>query len=182
MDYVRLNDIISGCRKNDRQSQKSLYDQFYGYALAVALPYSSRPEDAREVVNDAFLKTFLGMDKYDSTLPFKAWFRTIVVRSAINYYYKYIEKLPLTDLQEANWVGFEDDFLDNMLSDEVLILLQKLSPSYRLALNLYVLEGYTHPEIAELLGISVGTSKSNLFKAKRDLKILLQDINIYKNE
>ena len=182
MDLVRLKDIITGCCQNDRRSQKALYDQFYGYALVVALPYSSRFEEAREVVNDAFLKTFVGIDKYDSTLPFKAWFRTIVVRSAINYYHKYIEKLPLVVLEEAEYVGFEVDFIDNMLSDEVLVLLQKLPPSYRLALNLYVLESYTHPEIAEMLGISVGASKSNLFKAKRDLKILLQGINICKNE
>lgn len=182
MDLVRLNNIIIGCRQNDRRSQKALYDQFYGYALAVALAYSSRLEEAREIVNDAFLKTFVGIDRYDVTLPFKAWFRTIVVRSAINYYHKYIEKLPLVDLEEAEYIGFEVDFIDNLLSDEVLVLLQKLSPSYRLALNLYVLEGYTHPEIAEMLGISVGASKSNLFKAKRDLKILLQGINIYKNE
>lgn len=182
MNSVQLNNIIIGCCHNDRRSQKTLYDQFYGYALAVALPYSSRIEEAREVVNDAFLKTFVGIDKYDLALPFKAWFRTIVVRSAINYYHKYIEKLPLVDLAEAEYIGFEADFIDNLLSDEVLALLQKLPPSYRLALNLYVLEGYTHPEIAEMLGISVGASKSNLFKAKRDLKILLQGINIYKNE
>lgn len=182
MDLVRLNDIIIGCCQNDRRSQKALYDQFYGYALAVALPYSSRFEEAREVVNDAFLKTFIGIDKYDTTLPFKGWFRTIVVRSAINYYHKYIEKISLVDLEEAEWIGYEFDFLDNMLSEEVAALLQKLPPSYRLALNLYVLEGYTHSEIAEMLGISVGASKSNLFKAKRDLKILLQGINIYKNE
>ncbi len=182
MDSIRLNDIIEGCRKNDRRSQKALYDLFYGYALSVALPYSSRFEEAREIVNDAFLKTFVGIDKYDSTLPFKAWFRTIVVRSAINYYYKYIERLPSVELDEAMNIGFEEDFLDNMLSDEVLALMQKLAPSYRLALNLYVLEGYTHAEIADLLGISIGTSKSNLFKAKRDLKILLQDINLCKND
>jgi RNA polymerase sigma factor (sigma-70 family) len=182
MDLVRLNDIIIGCRQNDRRSQKALYDQFYGYALIVALPYSSRFEEAREVVNDAFLKTFIGIDKYDMTLPFKAWFRVIVVRSAINYYHKHIEKIPLVELVEAQDIGFETDFIDSLLSDEVLVLLQKLPPSYRLALNLYVLEGYTHPEIAEMLSISVGASKSNLFKAKRELKILLQGINIYKNE
>lgn len=182
MNHAELSAIISGCRNNDRRSQKTLYDQFYGYALVVALPYSSRFEEAREVVNDAFLKAFVGLDKYDATLPFKAWFRTIVVRSAINYYYKYIDRLPLTALDEAINIGFEDDFLDNTLSDEVLALVQKLAPSYRLALNLYVLEGYSHAEIADLLGISVGTSKSNLFKAKRDLKIVLQDINLCKND
>lgn len=182
MDLVQLNDIIIGCCQNDRRSQKALYNHFYGYALVVALPYSSRLEEAREVVNDAFLKAFVGINKYDKTLPFKAWFRTIVVRSAINYYHKYIEKIPLVELVEAQDIGFETDFIGSLLSDEVLVLLQKLPPSYRLALNLYVLEGHTHPEIAEMLGISVGASKSNLFKAKRELKILLQGINIFKNE
>ena len=86
------------------------------------------------------------------------------------------------DIEEAEQIGVELDFLDNIQSEEVTALLQKLPPSYRIALNLYVLEGYTHPKIAEILGISVGASKSNLFKAKRALKILLQDINLYKNE
>ncbi len=181
MNYAQLNDIIKGCRKNDRRSQKALHDQFYGYALAVALPYCSRQTEAREVVNDAFLKVFVGLDKYDSKLPFKPWFRTIVVRSAINYYHKYIDRLPVVDFNEVNEIGFEADFLDDMLSDDLLILVQKLHPSYRLALNLFVLEGYTHLEIADMLGISIGASKSNLFKAKRDLKILLQDINTHKN-
>lgn len=174
-----LKNIILDCRKNDRRSQKSLYDLFYGYALTVALPYCSRQADAREVVNDAFLKAFVGFDKYDSKQPFKPWFRTIVVRSAINYYHKYIEKLPLTDLEEAETIGFEDDFIEKMTSDEVLNVLQELPPSYRLAINLFVFEGYTHPEIADMLGISIGASKSNLFKAKRQLKALLKDINIY---
>ncbi len=178
----RLNDLISGCRENDRRSQKALYDLFYGYALVVALPYCSRQSDAREVVNDAFLKTFGGLDKYDSKLPFKPWFRTIVVRSAINYYHKYLEKLPLSDFSEAETVGFEDDFIEKMTSDDVLNLLQQLPPSYRLAINLFVFEAYSHPEIAELLGISMGASKSNLFKAKRQLKLLLTDINSYKND
>lgn len=175
----RLNDLILGCRSNDRRSQKSLYDLFYGYALAVALPYCSRQTEAREVVNDAFLKVFMGIDKYDSKLPFKPWFRTIVVRSAINYYHKYLDKLPVSDLSEAETIGFDDDFLEKMTPDEVLDVLQELPPSYRLAINLFVFEGYSHPEIADMLGISVGASKSNLFKAKRQLKQLLKNINIY---
>ncbi len=174
----RLHTLILDCRRNDRRSQKALYDLFYGYALAVASPYCSRQTEAREVVNDAFLKVFLNLDKYDVQQPFKPWFRTIVVRSAINYYHKYVEKLPLSDLSEAEMVGFEADFLDSLLPDELVGLLQKLSPSYRLALNLYVLEGYSHPEIAEMLGISVGASKSNLFKAKRDLKLLFDTTNL----
>lgn len=181
MNPAQLNAVITGCLHNDRRSQKTLYDQFYGYALTVALPYCGHLNEAREVVNDAFLKAFVGLDKYDTALPFKGWFRTIVVRSAINYYHKHLSRLTVVELEEAQSEGFEVDFFDHLLSDELLELLQKLAPAYRLALNLYVLEGYTHAEIADLLGISVGTSKSNLFKAKRDLKILLDDINELKN-
>jgi RNA polymerase sigma-70 factor (ECF subfamily) len=179
MNYAKLNDIIKGCRKNDRGSQKALYDLFYGYALVVALPYCSQQTEAREVVNDAFLKAFVGLGKYDSNLPFKPWFRTIVVRSAINYYHKYLDKLPLSSLDEAETIGFEDNFLEKMTSDELLNVLQELPPSYRLAINLFIFEEYSHPEIADMLGISVGASKSNLFKAKRQLKQLLKDVNIY---
>ena len=172
-----LKHILKGCQNNNRGSQKALYDRFYGYALAVALPYCGKETEAREVVNDAFLKVFSSLERYDESRPFKTWLRTIVVRTAINHYHKHLNDFELEDISERFDLGIEDDYLSKMAAEEVVILIQKLPPAYRLILNLFALEGLSHPEIAELLGISIGASKSNLSKARTKLKQLMtQDL------
>ncbi len=168
-----LKHMLTGCRNNDRRSQRALYDRFYGYALSVALPYCSREVEAREVLNDAFLKVFTGISRYDEALPFTTWLRTIVVRTAINRYHKHLNDIVLYEMPEGLELSVDDEFLSKMAAEEVVALVQKLSPAYRLTLNLYAFEGHTHAEIAGLLGISVGASKSNLSKARAKLKQLM---------
>ena len=168
-----LPHIITGCRNNDRHSQKALYDRFYGYALSVTLPYCSREAEAREVLNDAFLKVFTSIGRYDENLPFTTWLRTIVVRTAINYYYQHLNDFVVHELPEGLELSVDDDFLSKMAAEEVVALVQKLPPAYRLTLNLFAFEGHSHPEIAGLLGISVGASKSNLSKARAKLKQMM---------
>jgi len=176
-----LQHILAGCRNNDRGSQKALYDQFYGYALSVALLYCSKDTEAREVLNDAFLKVFTSIDRYDNAHAFTTWLRTIVVRTAINHYHKHLNDLELQDLTEGLDLSVEDDYLSKMAVEEVVALIQKLSPAYRITLNLFAIEGHTHAEIAEILGISIGASKSNLSKARTKLKQLMTNELIFKN-
>lgn len=173
--------MLAGCRNKDQGSQKALYDRFYGYALSVALPYCSRDTEAREVLNDAFLKVFRSIDRYDEALPFTAWLRTIVVRTAINYYHKHLNDIAFHEIPEGTDLSVEDDFLSKMAAEDVVALIQKLPPAYRLTLNLFALEGHNHSEISEILGISVGTSKSNLFKARAKLKQLMTNELIHGN-
>lgn len=168
-----LKHIVAGCRNNDRGSQKALYDRFYGYALSVALPYCSLETEAREVLNDAFLKVFTSISRYDENLPFTTWLRTIVVRTAINHYHKHINDFTAHETTDGLDLSVDDDFLSKLKVDDILALIQKLPPAYRLVLNLFALEGHTHAEIAEILGISVGTSKSNLSKARAKLKQMM---------
>lgn len=168
-----LKQIVVGCRNNDRSSQKALYDRFYGYALSVALPYCSLETEAREVLNDAFLKIFTSIGNYDENLPFKAWLRIIVVRTAINHYHKHLKDTVLYDMGEELNLSVEDDYLSKMAVEDMVAMIQKLPPAYRLTLNLFALEGHPHTEIAEMLGISVGTSKSNLSKARAKLKQMM---------
>lgn len=173
MDTKGLNRLLARCLKNDRRSQGALYERFYGYALSVALPYCAHEEEAREVVNDAFLKVFTALDRYDHSFAFATWLRTIVVRTAINRYKSRQNELVFYDLTECLDIPVEDDFLSKMAADDLLQQIQKLPPAYRLTLNLFAIEGYSHAEIAEMLGISVGASKSNLSRAKANLKQLL---------
>jgi len=170
-----LNHLLAGCLKNDRRSQGVLYERFYSYALSVALPYCTHEEEAREIINDAFLKVFTGIGRYDPAFAFATWLRTIVVRTAINRYKSRQNELVIYDLTEGLDDPVEDDFLSKMAVEDMLRLVQKLPPAYRLTLNLFALEGFSHPEIAEMLGISVGASKSNLSKAKAKLKQMLTD-------
>lgn len=176
-----LKHILTGCRNNDRGSQKALYDRFYGYALSVALPYCSRDAEAREVLNDAFLKVFTNIGRYDDTLPFTSWLRTIVVRTAINHYHKHLNDIALHEMAEGLELSVEDDFLSKMAAEDVVALIQMLPPAYRLTLNLFALEGHNHSEIAEILGISIGASKSNLHKARAKLKQLMTNELIHGN-
>lgn len=181
---VKKNDlkhILAGCRNNDRGSQKALYDRFYGYALTVALLYCSKETEAREVLNDAFIKVFSSIERYDDAHNFTSWLRTIVVRTAINHYHKHLNDPEFQDMTEGLDLSVEDDYLSKMAAEEVVALIQKLSPAYRITLNLFAIEGHTHLEIAEILGISVGASKSNLSKARAKLKQLMTHDLIFRN-
>lgn len=180
MENVVLQQIIKGCLVNDRRSQKALYDKFYGYALTVALPYCNIDLEAREIVNDAMIKIFSGIEKYDSTYPFTTWLRTIVIRTAINHYHKHLNEIVLMDLTEGADISIEDDYFSNLAAEDIVALLQKLPPAYRLTINLFALEGYSHPEIADILGISIGASKSNLSKARAKLKQMMTDHQLKK--
>lgn len=175
MNNDGLKHLLTGCLNNDRRSQGALYERFYSYALSVALPYCAHEEEAREVVNDAFLKVFTGIGRYDPAFAFATWLRTIVVRTAINRYKSRQNELVIYDLTEGLDIPMEDDFLSKMAVEDLLRLVQKLPPAYRMTLNLFALEGFSHAEISEMLGISVGASKSNLSRAKAKLKQMLTD-------
>jgi RNA polymerase sigma-70 factor (ECF subfamily) len=176
MNTTKLSQIIEGCRRRDRVSQHALYELFYSFALSVSRQYVATTDEGREVVNDAFFRVFTKIENYDPALPFQAWLRKVVVFSAIDHYRKYQRSnLHLEELSQVEQMPSDDsDLLERLSSDELLAKVQGLPPSYRMALNLFAIEGYEHHEIAEMLGISVGASKSNLFKARAKLKELMQ--------
>ena len=168
---VHIQLLIRGCQQNNRQSQKRLYEYFYGYVLNVALRYSRNREEAVEVLNDAFYKAFKNIDKYDPAYPFKTWIRRITVNAAIDYHRKYHSKakeVPIEYNTQQQVTEEMDIFLDKDFDS--LPILQKLSPAYRMVFSLFVIEEYKHHEIAEMLNISASTSRSNLLRAKKQLK------------
>lgn len=174
MNKNRFNQIIEGCRCHDRAFQKELYQLFYQYTLKVGLNYASSLEEAREIVNDVFLKVFSKIENYKPEQPFKPWLNKITVYTSIDYYRKNIKnEPPKDDLDIIENIGDPSDIIAQISAEELRDLVQQLSPAYRAAINLYAIEGYDHNEIAAMLGISVGASKSNLFKARAKLKILL---------
>ncbi|MEO1517105.1 MAG: RNA polymerase sigma factor [Bacteroidota bacterium] len=169
----KLKKLIDRCIRRHRPSQKELYRQFYSYGLTVCLHYAKNRQEAQEMLNDGFLKAFQRLDQFQYRSSFKTWLRKILVRAAIDYYRKY--HLKYDQVNVVNIAPIEEvqnEAIYNLSMEDVLKLLQQLSPSYRMVFNLFVLEGHTHVEVADLLNISVGTSKSNLSKAKKQLQKL----------
>ena len=158
--------IIQACRAGNRAAQKRLYKLFFGYAMSVALRYSSTKSEAEDIMNESFFKVFSKIDQYDERYDFKAWFRTILVNTSIDYHRKY-KKLKTYSSEDVLSVETDDNVgWNNLLYEDLLKGIQLLSPAYRLVFNLYVIEGYKHHEIAEQLNISVGTSRSNFARAR----------------
>ena len=178
-----LNEHIEGCVKNNRESQKIIYSSFYGYALTICERYAGNNDDAVEILNDGFLKIFKELHKFrpsyaDSMASFKGWLRKIMVYTAIDHYRKNKKHL-LNGHMDPSMLQIAVQYesaLDKMTYDEILKAVQLLSPAYRTVFNLFVIEGLSHDEISQKLGIAEGTSKSNLAKARMHLqRILLKE-------
>lgn len=173
-----LPDLLAGCLRNHRPSQELLYRQFYGYGLSVCLRYAPTREQAREVLNDGFLKVFTRLDQYDAAQPFKGWLRRILINTAVDQYRQEVRHAYHADLTEPTQTVAADsaDAVSQLAHEDLLGLIQRLSPAYRLVFNLYVMDGFTHDEIAGQLGISVGASKSNLARAREHLRRMLHTL------
>jgi len=169
-----LDEIIKGCRKKHRESQKALYEKYYAYGMSIALRYADSREQGVAILNDSFMKVFEHINKFDTNRPFNPWFRRIVINTAIDYFNRN-KKLEWANYDITdNEIAEEESITTSMAYQEIIGLIQQLTPSYRTVFNLYVIEGFTHEEIAGKLGIAVGTSKSNLAKAKRNLREILE--------
>ena len=143
--------------------------------MSICLRYASNRDEASEILNDAFMKIFTNLKKFDFGKPFKPWLRKILVNTAINHYHKKQREIHVEDMQNAHNASDTEKILSGISYQEVISLLQRLPPAYRTVFNLYVIEGYSHEEISNMLNIAIGTSKSNLFKAKEQLKVILND-------
>ncbi len=171
---------VGACALNKRESQKILYNSFYGYAMAICDRYTSNEEDALEILNDGFLKVFREIHHYspaysDVVSSFKGWLRKIMVYTAIDHFRKYHKHKMVTDIDAVimQVPSASEDAIDKLSYEEIIRGIQELSPGYRTVLNLFIIEGLSHDEIAAQLGISTGTSKSNLSKARRQLQKIL---------
>jgi len=176
---------IEACAQNSRESQKIIYNSFYGYAMAVCDRYTSNQDDAMEILNDSFLKIFKQIHRYkpaysDVTSSFKGWVRKIVIYTAIDYFRKNYKHRSTVDLDSVMYQvpSHEEDVVDKLNYDTIIQALRDLSPGYRAVFNLFVIEGMSHEMIAKKLDITVGSSKSNLSKARKQLQRILYEQNI----
>ena len=177
-----LKELISGCIKNDRRAQEELFKLFYGKMLGVCMRYSRDRDTAEEILQEGFIKIFDKLEVFDYKGSFEGWIRRIVSNTAIDNLRKSKKNPLLTDKDEDFKLGWSDPIVENeelqfvgLKAEIALEAVQNLSPAYRAVFNLHVMEEYTHKEIAEILGISEGTSKSNLSKAKMNLQRTLKE-------
>lgn len=165
--------LISACVKKERWAQKQLYEEYYSKMMGVCLRYSNNKEDALDILHEGFIKVFKNIEKYQPGTSLNAWIRRIMVNTSIDFYRKSIRRRT-EDIDQAYHVSANDaDAISQCTEKEILESIQTLSPAYRTVFNLYVIEGYSHKEIANQLGITESTSRSNLVKARVKLKAIL---------
>ena len=175
-----IKQVIEGCLKNKRRSQEELFRLYYGKMLSVCMRYTNDKDSAEDVVQEGFIKVFENLERFNYKSSLGAWIRRIMVNTAIDKIRKN-KKNPILSKKDEdfklageNKIEIDEEKLyQEMKVQEALKAIQQLSPKYRMVFNLYVIEDYSHKEIAEMLGISEGTSKSNLSKAKNNLKKIL---------
>ena len=169
----QFDEILAGCLKKNRASQKKLYSAYYCYGMTICLRYTKNEEEAIELLNDSFLKIFTHIKRYDKNRPFLPWLRRIFINTSISFAAKQLRSMKTLNIIENTETKFSEDILSKIRYQELMRMIQSLSLSYRTVFNMYVIDGYNHNEIAKNLGISVGTSKSNLFKARAKLKEMI---------
>lgn len=169
--------VLEACKNNIAEAQKLLIKQYIGFAKGLCRRYAGNDQVAEEILNDSFLKVFTNLKQYDNAQPFKAWLRTVVVRTAIDYYRKSLKDSFFADRETIQVPDIAEDVVSKISAEEILQMVQRLSPAYRLVFTLFVIDGYSHKEIAQLLGIKEGTSKSNLQDARLRLQAMILKAN-----
>ncbi len=165
-------DLLRGCLHGDRRMQEELYRRYSPRMYAVCLRYAGKAEEAEDILQEGFIKVFKKIDSFRGDGSFEGWMRRIFVNTAIEHFRRKRYLMPVTEKEENTIEGKYTSVLDDLGAKDIMALVQELSPGYRTVFNMYVVEGYTHKEIADMLGISEGTSKSQLSRAK----VILQDM------
>ncbi len=174
--------ILSGCIAGNRNSQSDLYKLFSPKMMIVCLQYSKNLQEAEEILQDGFIRVFKFIGQFKNEGSFEGWIRKIMVNCALQKLRSQINLRPVISLNaEVHDDAHEENIIDNISGKEMIQMVQALSQAYRIVFNLFYFEGYKHKEIAEMLGVQEGTSKSNLAQAKRILQnAIKKNLNIEK--
>lgn len=169
----REQDFIKACARREQWAQKFLYEEFYGSMMALCLRYANNNDDALDILHEGFIKVFRNISKYQPDTSLSSWIRRIMVNTAIDFYRKSIRRRT-DDIDAAFDLSTnEADAVSQCSEQQILDAIQQLTPVYRAVFNLYVIEGYSHKEVADMLSITESTSRSNLVKARMKLKEIL---------
>jgi RNA polymerase sigma factor (sigma-70 family) len=169
------SDLISGCINGDRKMQEILYYRFSPKMYSVCLRYSNNTDDAQDLLQDGFIKVFKNLDKFRGEGSFEGWLRRIFVNTSIEQFRKKTKITTVTDKQENYIEDKEWNAFESLAEKDIIKIVQELSPGYRQVFNMYIIEGFSHKEIGDILGISEGTSKSQLARARVILQKKIED-------
>ena len=180
LEQRELARIVDGCKAQNRSSQQKIYELLYSKMLPVCYRYARSKDEAKDMLQDGFIKVFEKIEQYNVDGSFEGWVRRIIVNTAIDTYRKNKKEVFIDDesriTDDSDWEDMESESEYAGLSiNDIVEAMQSLSPGYQTVFNLYVMEGYTHQEIADELEINIGTSKSNLAKAKANMKTMLTE-------
>ena len=166
--------LVIGCVKGDQGAQKALYQQFARKMMSVCMRYANNRDQAQDMLQDGFVKVFQKIDHFRGDGPLGGWIARTMVNTALDHIRRnkpYDHSLDLTEAEHLHQV--DEQVVSSMTTDELMALIQALPTGYRTVFNLFVIEGYAHKEIADMLGISENTSKSQFMKARAYLRKLL---------
>lgn len=167
-------ELLEGCLRQLPAFQQALYQQYHRKMYGVCLRYADNKDDASDILQDGFVQVFRHIHTFRSGGSLEGWVRRIMVNMSIAHYRKR-SRYFMTDIEEANGLKLDEEVLSDMTAAEIMEVIQELPVGYRTIFNMYEIEGYTHPEIGEILNISVGTSKSQLSRAKELLRTKLKN-------
>lgn len=166
-----IEDLVKRCRAGERKAQEVLYKQFAAKMLGVCMRYATDRMEAEDMLQNGYITVFQKIGDYRGDGSFEGWIRRIMVHSAIGYYRKHHKLMQLVDIDEhGNQQSVNPAALATLDAKDMMALVQQLSPGYRMVFNLYAIEGYSHKEIGDIMGISEGASKSQLSRARAILK------------
>lgn len=166
--------LISGCQNGDRRAQKQLYEAFSGKMMGVCLRYCKDRETARDLLHDGFLKVYSHIVDYEGKGSFEGWIRRIMINTALEHIRRQNDEGFRLNIEEAYTLSNGDlSILDKMQAEELIKLIQKLPNIYRTVFNLFVVEGYSHKEIADEMNITESSSRVYLTRAKQSLQEML---------
>jgi RNA polymerase sigma-70 factor (ECF subfamily) len=160
------HDLIEGCLLGNPVMQKKLYDEYAPKMYGICLRYAANNEDAKDILQDGFVKVFTNLGKFKAMGSFEGWMRRIFVNTAIEHYRRKNQLYAISENQEEHIPNQEVSALDALEADDIIRLISELPNGYRTVFNLFAVEGYSHKEIAIMMNISEGTSKSQYARAK----------------
>ena len=170
-------DLIKGCIDGNRQMQELLYKKFSPKMYGVCLRYSGNVDDANDLLQEGFIKVFKNLQKFRGEGSFEGWMRRIFVNTSIEHFRKKVKLYNVSEVQENTIEDISLNILDTLAEKDLIAIVNELSPGYKTVFNIYFIEGYSHKEIADMLGITEGTSKSQLARAKGVLKKSIEKLS-----
>lgn len=169
-------ELVKYCLKGDRKKQEILYRRYASKMYATCLAYAKDKDDAKDILQDGFVKVFTSLKNYNGSGSLEGWIKKIIVNTAIDYYRKSLKDLSNTDFRNEIEKEVAPSILDRINTEELMNIVHKLPEGARIIFNLYAIEGYNHVEIAKILNISEGTSKSQFSRARYLLQEKINNI------